>query len=251
MTSWIICLISVLTFSCPECAGSHFSLSLDILPTSAPPSPTSAPPPTCPRNSKGTEGTVYTLNPTQDVWLEESRNKNYYDFLIVGKHPGYEKKRTLIQFEDLPQGCCRDVKSAKMFLFFWYAHKASWQSTQSAPYIPRPFQVHQMERQWKENEATSIRPVVGTPQPQWNHPYVAIDGQDAVITPTDSTTIYAYQAGSYIELDITESMQNWISGQPNYGVLIWATNEDVNGRGFRFYSREHSCNKPFVHVLCA
>ena len=49
-------------------------------------------------------GTIYKLGVTQDVWLEGSSNKNNYEFIIVAKHPQYEKKRSLLQFESLPTG---------------------------------------------------------------------------------------------------------------------------------------------------
>ena len=57
----------------------------------------------------------------------------------------------------------------------------------------------------------------------------------------------------WVELDIiTEAMRNWQSGDPNYGVLLLATNEDALGRDTRFYSNAHTdgSHHAYVNVLC-
>ena len=53
----------------------------------------------------------------------------------------------------------------------------------------------------------------------------------------------------FVEFDITEA---WKSSDPNYGVLLLATNEDTLGRDTRFFSNAHSDSKqhPFINVLC-
>ena len=56
-----------------------------------------------------------------------------------------------------------------------------------------------------------------------------------------------------MEFDITQAAKNWLSGQPNYGVVISATNEEIQGREARFYSREHGSDwrlHPIMSVLC-
>lgn len=190
-------------------------------------------------------GQFHHLPATKDVWLEGSSNKNYYNFLIVGKHPGYSKKRFLIQFQDLPQ--CSRVQWAKMYLNFWYAHKASWQSVQSAPYIPRSLQVHQVKKYWSESQATTYYRWGTT---RWNSPYAALDGSDAARYTQDVVTIFTGRPGGWVEFDVTEAVRNWKAGNPNYGLLVWATNENRDGRDLRFYSREKSGSEPFITVLC-
>ena len=56
----------------------------------------------------------------------------------------------------------------------------------------------------------------------------------------------------WVELDITEAMRNWQSGDPNYGVLLLATNEDALGRDTRFYSNadDDASHHAYVNVLC-
>ena len=54
----------------------------------------------------------------------------------------------------------------------------------------------------------------------------------------------------WLQLDITEAARNWKDGEKNYGVVIWATNENDDGRGIRFRSREYSTEWPKLYVFC-
>ena len=192
--------------------------------------------------------TLCTLQATKDVMLEcRPGNKNYYDYLIVGKHPQFSKKRFLIQFEDIPSTCQR-VKWAKMYLYFWYAHKASWQSVQQAPYITRELKVHQVKKSWSESQATTTNRFNGI---RWSRSYLAIDGSDAVAySQGRDVVMYPGQPSRYVEFDVTEVARNWQSGEQNYGLLVWATNENEEGRDLRFYSRERSTQRPLITVSC-
>ncbi len=192
-------------------------------------------------------GLLYSLGATKDSWLERPTNREgQRPYLIVGNHPQYPKKRSLVQFEDLPSHC-ESIKWAKMYLYFQYAHKASWHSVDYSPYIERDLAVHQVKKSWVENEVTSSYRDSRT---KWSQPYLALDGTDAATYSQDFVTIFTGRPAGYVEFDITEAMRNWKSGQPNYGLLVWATNEDAEGRDLRFYSRNNSKNKPLVKVLC-
>lgn len=189
-------------------------------------------------------GLLHTLQAKQDVLLESShRNYNNLNFLIVGNHP---KKRSLIQFEDLSR--CTHVKWAKMYLFFWYSHKASYETVKRVPYIPRTLCVHQVKQEWSETAATSGRRLANM---TWSKPYLALDGTDAAPYPQDNgVTVFTGRPRGYIEFDVTEAVRNWKAGDPNYGLLIWATNENDFGREARFYSKERRKSKPYLNVLC-
>ena len=189
--------------------------------------------------------TVCNLAATKDVWLEGG-NKNSYNFLIVGKHPQFPKKRFLIQFEDIPS-TCRHIQWAKMYLYFWYAHKASWQSIQTVPYISRQLRVHQVKKSWSESQATTTYRSTGQ---RWSRSYLALDGTDAVATPQGDVVMYPGQPSRYVEFDITEAAKNWKSGDQNNGLLVWATNENEEGRDLRFYSRERTTQRPFMTISC-
>ena len=93
------------------------------------------------------EGIIYWLGVVQDVFLEGSRNYNNLEHLIVSKLPDYPNKRSLVQFEDLPRQCsASQIQSAKMFLYYAYAHKASWHSITYTPFIPRHLEVHLVKK---------------------------------------------------------------------------------------------------------
>ena len=89
------------------------------------------------------KGLVFKLKVTQDVTLERgSSNYNWLQYLLVSKHPQYPNKRSLVQFENLPDDCpSPKIQGAKMYLYYVYAHKASWHSIQQTPFIPRHMQV--------------------------------------------------------------------------------------------------------------
>ena len=88
-------------------------------------------------------GTVYMLRVTQDVSLERAtRNYNWLPYLMVSKHPDFPNKRSLVQFENVPKSCSSSkIISAKMYLYYVYAHKASWHSIQKTPFVARYLQV--------------------------------------------------------------------------------------------------------------
>ena len=108
------------------------------------------------------DGIVHVMDATSDVFVYSGTNQNFYNFLIVGTHPGYPLKRTLIKFEDIPTSCNKTMKSAKLYLYYWYSHKASYQSVQAVPFIPRPLAVHQVKKSWNERQATKVNRQMGS-----------------------------------------------------------------------------------------
>ena len=54
----------------------------------------------------------------------------------------------------------------------------------------------------------------------------------------------------HIEFDITKAMRNWQYGDPNYGVLLMATNENDLGTDIRFYSNANNGHHAYATVLC-
>ena len=90
-------------------------------------------------------GMVYRLGVTQDITLEGSTQQlDYLQYLLVSKHPQFPNKRSLVQFENLPSACGPlQIISAKMYLYYLFAHKPSWHTIQGTPFIPRLMQVLQ------------------------------------------------------------------------------------------------------------
>ncbi|KAK3748792.1 hypothetical protein QZH41_004948 [Actinostola sp. cb2023] len=201
----------------------------------------------------GGDGNVHKLSVVQDVTLESpNSNYNWLQYLIVGKHPQFPKKRSLIQFESITSNQCplHKVRWAKMYIYFQYAHKASWHSVSQTPYISRPIQVHRVKKSWKESEATSSRRMNGQ---NWTQAYLDLNNNDAEATPQAfQTTIYTIRPKGFVEFDVTRAVKSWVSGQPNHGLLFWATDENVEGRDVRFASNAEQdlAKRPFLHVMC-
>ena len=50
----------------------------------------------------------------------------------------------------------------------------------------------------------------------------------------NSTTPY-----DFVEIDVTSAVRFWKAGILNYGLIIWATNEDIDGYEYWFYNRSY------------
>ena len=199
-------------------------------------------------------GKVYKLEVKQDVTIESPTvNHNALKWLVVGKHPGYPTKRSLLKFEDLPVNNCplHSIKWAKMYLYFDYAHKASKYRTSDVPDINRYLSVHLMKKAWNEAQANARYRVMGTP---WTTEGIDISGSDAdACAQCGIITMFPARPSGFVEFDITAAVQSWAQGVPNNGVLVHAINELEAGRDLRFASnKEKDKDKhAFVHVLCA
>lgn len=186
-------------------------------------------------------GILYTLKVVKDVALETpTTNHNNLIYLLVSKHPQYPNKRSLVQFENLPTSCSAcNIKSAKMYLYYKYAHKASWHSIYQTPFIPRYMQAHLVKKYWVETQATSTKRYSSA---SWSAPWLALDGSDAEPEPQDwnPVTIHPLRPAGFVEFDVTSAIRKWRGGVANYGLVIRAVNELQAGRGIRFYSNKYS-----------
>jgi hypothetical protein len=191
------------------------------------------------------------LRVTQDVTLERgSRNFNYLRYLIVGTHPGYPLKRSLLKFHPLQVRACDRIRGAYLFLYYAYAHKASFMSHAQAPTFPRRIVAHQVLKSWSETQATSTRRYYGA---NWSQPWLNL-GRDAVAYPTSyGVTISPPRSRpGFYSIDVTSAVRSWKSGRPNYGLLLRAVNEHRQGKDFRFYSKSerNASRHPYILVLC-
>ena len=136
-----------------------------------------------------------------------------------------------------------------MYLYYQYSHKASWQTVTQAPFITRTIQAHRVLKSWKETQATTVRT---NSTAFWHQEYLGLDDTDANDCPTGHTTIYTGRPSGFVEIEVTSAVRDWKAGKPNYGLLIWATNEDQIGRGTRFYSKFHtdSSKHPYIQLNC-
>ena len=134
--------------------------------------------------------------------------------------------------------------------------------------------IRQVKKYWSESRATSLRryhTVVNwadasqgylqltgiTAGPEvnwvnWSQEYLDLTGNDAGPDVIDTTTIYTKRPSGFVEFDVTDAVKNWRGGNPNYGVLLRATNEYTEGRDIRFYSNAHAdkTKHAFINVLC-
>ena len=191
--------------------------------------------------------TFHRLKATGDVWLEWELNNNGNDFLLVGLHPGYPLKRSLLKFEDIPSSC-EEVVTATMHVYYQSAYKASFCSESQVPWIPRPIEARQVLKNWSEHEATPTLRFTGMP---WGAPYLDVNNVDASSHILDIQTISRDTNSSYISWNVTISARNWRAGQPNNGILLLAANEDVFGRVIRFPSHEYGWpGVPYLELIC-
>ena len=205
-------------------------------------------------------GIIHKLNVIQDVTLERNSNFNYLKYLLVARHTSYPLKRSLVQFENLRSSCPPNkIQYAKMYLYFAYAHKASFMSVKLVPYLKHTFQVYRVLKAWKEQEATCVYRQRGL---KWNSKLLNI-GNDTESDPQckysfnqrskcSPTTLYPPRPSGFMEFDVTKAMRSWSKGAPNYGLLVKVVNEKANGRDIRFYSKSHSNSRehPFIYVTC-
>ena len=197
-------------------------------------------------------GIIYRLNVRQDVSLERvNGNFNYLRFLMVSKHPQYPNKRSLVQFEDPPRACkASHIHSAKLYLYYVYAHKASWHSHKMTPFIPRYMEVYMVRKSWSETQATSRWRFRGVP---WSSDWLRLDGTDADAAPQSApVVIFPARPRGFVEFDVTNAVKSWREGVGNNGLLIRATNELERGRGIRFASNAmpDRSKHAFILVRC-
>ena len=190
--------------------------------------------------------TTYKLRVVEDVTLERgSTNFNYLEYLITSFHPGFPKKRSLLRFENVPSGC-KSVSSATMFLYYVYSHKASYLSDAEVPFITRTIRAHRVLKPWRESQATSTK---RDSYNYWQTQWLGLDNRDATSSYTGQVTIKPYHPKGFVEIDLTSAAIAWKSGSSNYGVVIWATNEDQPGRDTRFASNAHSDSSLHAYIL--
>ena len=211
--------------------------------------------------SCGNNGPFKCLGAAKDVWVESGYgNYNSYKFLIFGKHLYYPKKRLLIQFDDIPSSC-GNVVWAKLYLKYYYSHKPSWVNAKD---IHRTVQVHQVKKDWHKNinfkvlfiqikkewSETQVIRIYCKSGLKWSKPYLALDGSDANADSMD--TVAFPPTKPWLQLDITQAARNWKNGEKNCRVVIWATNENDDGRDICFFSREYWNNfyRPRLFLLC-
>ena len=182
------------------------------------------------------QGDVFNLTVVKDTTLEIHSNLGSYGLLLVGNHPLYPIKRFVIQFEDIPAQCS-SVYRATMVLK--YSHSSTPSSTSSLP-IERTLCAHRVLKSWSEDSGG-----VGLG-------YIPL-GDGASSTCLSNVTLQPWpDFGSNVTFDITVAAKSWNRGNPNYGILVLATNENIVARDRRFFSSEAGTSyRPYLLVDCS
>ena len=143
-------------------------------------------------------GILHRLNVVQDVTLEKRSNLNYFKELLVARLTYWPLKRSLVQFENLRSSCpAHKIRFAKMYLYFYAAHKASFYSVYRQPYLINTFQVHRVLKPWDERQATIVYRKRGL---RWKSVLLNI-GKDAEAQP---------QCGCFLDQPPTSLLQHYI-----------------------------------------
>ena len=145
-----------------------------------------------------------TLPTVKDTTLESYSRLGSYEFLLVGRHAGYPKKRFVIQFQDIPQSC-GTVLNATMVLTYSHSHQV-----RPPPFVPpgtRVLCAYQILRYWDEQ-------TIG-------HTTYMSSGSDYNSNCLDRATLLPWPGkGTLVRMDVTQAAKNWVNGAQNYGILV-------------------------------
>jgi len=201
-------------------------------------------------------GNTHTLATVQDTFVERfgrAWDRPSFGTLIVGHVGGFDVKRILIQFENLPSSCpVNKIVWARFFMHFVTSPRVSGRPVAQQPWIDYTFNVHRIKRFWDEATTTPRYRCRSCSNRNWYQPRLEL-GRDAVPEPECKKTVIrsSEPRGRLIEFDITGAMKAWASGESNYGVLVKVVREHINARDLRFWDRHQDEKlRPFAQVLC-
>ncbi|MGH7495435.1 MAG: DNRLRE domain-containing protein [bacterium] len=176
--------------------------------------------------------------------------------LIVGKKAGVVKKRTIIKFDLQYSGIPANATILNSQLQLYYVDA---QRTGSDAWVDRWVWAHQLLNDWNEAQADSLRRLTGV---NWLAPRAKIgpgsnQASEDANGQYESTLLFWQNELSELpkwkSWDLTALTQKWVKGTgpgsaPNHGVILWATNEDVNAYDLRFNSSEVENHPPELVV---
>ncbi len=181
---------------------------------------------------------------TEDVWLENSENKNSKSAgLLVGKAAASSKKRALVKFDLAAAGMPANatILSAQLSLKYW--HKSAFSGT--TPWQDRLVHAGEILVDWDDQAATKT---ARTATANWASEYGDI-GTEINATPESSVLFQeTTPLGTLQTWELTELVQRWLDTPANnHGVMLWDVNEDVLAWDLLFYSSE-SADPPLLTI---
>jgi RHS repeat-associated protein len=186
---------------------------------------------------------------TRDTRIQGAANWGSDATLMIGKKSDSVKKRTLIKFDFAYSGIPSNatILNALLQLYYYDAQRAG-----GSAWVDRWVQAHQVLNNWDELQADSLKRLTGV---NWLAPRGKIGpgsnpASEDANGQFESTMLFQQnQTGTWKVWNLSALTQKWINGAAaNYGVILWATNEDVNAYDLRFYSCENATNKPKLVV---
>ncbi|MBC6949166.1 RHS repeat-associated core domain-containing protein, partial [candidate division KSB1 bacterium] len=185
-----------------------------------------------------------------DTRLQSATNVGSETTLMVGKKSGQVKKRTIIKFDlqylSIPSNAT--VLNAQMQLYYFNATVAG-----GSAWVDRWVQAHELLKSWHELQADSSERLDDIP---WLAPRGKIGPGNNPITVDANGQFESkvlFQQGehpAWKSWDLTNLTQKWVkTPSSNHGVILWATNEDVNAYDLRFYSSEHENKPPQLMII--
>jgi len=116
---------------------------------------------------------------------------------------------------------------------FFFAKDYAWAVAQD--------EVHQMLVEWDEGIATKDLRLFEETGIPWSTPYAGINGTDANAQYESTLLFQETTATGWKTWDLSALTQKWVNGSAtNYGVILWATNENTDGKDLRFRSSEYT-----------
>ncbi len=185
-----------------------------------------------------------------DTRLQSATNVGSETTLMVGKKSGQVKKRTIIKFDlqysSIPSNAT--VLKAQMQLYYFNATVAG-----GSAWVDRWVQAHELLKPWHELQADSSERLEDIP---WLAPRAKIGPGNNPITVDangqfESTLLFQQgEHPTWKSWDLTNLTQKWVNTpSSNNGVILWATNEDVNSYDLRFYSSENETKQPELMII--
>ncbi len=168
--------------------------------------------------------------------------------LAVGNSSGDDPARTAIVF-DL-SAIPADAQIIKAEAFF-YAYTRYDENPGSVAPIDRNIAAHRVLLPWAENLVDAAD--TGIDSTPWGTLRVGIDDADAEAASLDQTLITSgdttFPVG-WTSWDVTDAVQAWVDGAPNYGLLLRSVNEGDDGFDIRFFSSEYGviARRPYLRV---
>jgi hypothetical protein len=173
---------------------------------------------------------------TRDTRLQNAANWGSDVTLMVGKKSDSVKKRSLLKFDFAYSGIPSNaaILNSLLQLYYYDAQRAG-----SSAWVDRWVQAHQVLNNWDELQADSLKRLTGT---NWLAPRGKIGpgsnpANEDANGQFESTMLFQQnQTNTWKVWSLTALTQKWINGTAaNYGVILWATNDDVNAYDLRFY----------------